>query len=238
MCFFQNDTGPLRWLGIFVHSAGDRVIFFPGFDNQMQGVRVANGKGGTSDAAFTFDHITLERDFRSWYITSPGSGDHLLGPRTLNLGESRVFWFGMSMADADMLRVVREETRATSPVPSTDGKRRAEVLMAARDNAVFHIVSLNSDCPAPFSETFLHFAFVVGPRGFSQYDGAVLGDPFDTPFCIRSSTEPINRLPVRSHRIELSDAIHIQVICCLLPGQLAVPISLTTPQSAPGNANP
>jgi hypothetical protein len=116
MCFFKDARGTLRWLGVFVHSAGSRVLFFPGFADTFKEVQHGFKAKSQRNQPFDFDHVSLENDLQSWHITSARSEDHIGKPRTLDIGKSRVLWFGMSVADANVLRIVREETRITSVV--------------------------------------------------------------------------------------------------------------------------
>ncbi len=47
-----QEASILRWLGSFVLSAGDRVIFFPGFDNAMTEIQGYQGSSLKWDKAF------------------------------------------------------------------------------------------------------------------------------------------------------------------------------------------
>jgi len=158
--------------------------------------------------------------------------------RTLDLGESKVLWFGLSVTDENALRLLCEETVVTATVPPSDGRRRIDAFMASRDGAQFPLVSLNTEQAKGTDQVFLHFAFVVGPRGFrefsgSEFSGPALGAPFNSPFLAQPLPEVFYNLPVRSHRIELSPTIDLQITCCQLPGSLTVPITFTGPSGMP-----
>jgi hypothetical protein len=234
MCFYNSGgSGPLRWLGVFVHSAGDRVLFFPGYSDIPTQIRGFKAGAEVWNQPFQFDHASLENDLRTWHVTSPGSADHLGRPRTLDIGESRVLWFGLSVANESALRLVREETTVIARVPPSDGKRRMDAFVAARDGAQFPIVSLNPQHPTPNNKGFLHFAFVVGPKGFPAYTGSELGAPFNSPFLAEPLPEALHNLPLRIHRVELSPTIDLQIACCLMPGVLTAPFSFTGPSGTP-----
>lgn len=79
-CWFNSPDRTLRWLGVFVHTAGDRVCFFPGFATPFDRVVSYDLDAPRWDQAFELDHLTIERDRRNWHLTSPGSVDHLGAP--------------------------------------------------------------------------------------------------------------------------------------------------------------
>lgn len=228
-CYFSDGTDDLRWLGVLVHSAGDRVLFFPGFAETQTRIQGYQNDREVWNQPFVFDHASLERDRRSWHATSPRSTEHLGSPKTLEIGQGRVFWFGLSVKSSAVLRAVLESTTATAYVPQSDSRRRADVLGAAREGAEFPIMALNTEHPTNDQEYFLHFAFVVGPAGFPEYPGPELGAPFGSPFLCSPLPNPIVNVPIRLHRVALSDTVEVQVSCVALPGALTVPATVTSP---------
>ena len=58
-CFFRGIDGRLRWLGIFVHSAGNRIIFFPGFAQLHKEVVGYRDDVLAWDRPFQIDHLSL-----------------------------------------------------------------------------------------------------------------------------------------------------------------------------------
>lgn len=232
LCFFK-DVDVARWLGVFVHSAGGRVLFFPAIPETIDTVQAFKSTVEVTNQPFAFDHVSLERDLQIWHATSISSAKHIGGPTTLPLGEGRVLWFGMSVASAGVLRVLRAKSVVTAEVPPSDTKRRAAVLKTARENMEFPMLSLNSDAPAPSYEGFLHFGVVVGPKGFADYLGPELGFPFGSPYVVGGLAPLQPGLPLRTFRIALSDTIDIQIVCAFLPGKLSVPIGFTAPSNKP-----
>jgi hypothetical protein len=228
-CYFRDLQGTVRWLGVFVHSAGDRVIFFPGFADTMDKIHGFKNETEMWKQDFAFDHATLESDLRTWHVTSAGSQDHLGRPSTLAIGDDRVLWFGLTLADASTLRIVRRETVITANVPPSDGKRRIEVFSAAREGAQFPMLLFNTEHTTLESRGLCHFAVYVGPKGFSDYVGVDLGAPHENPFMVEPLPDEIAPLPLRTHRIALSDTLDIQITTALLPGQLNVAASFTSP---------
>ena len=136
-CYFQPEPGNLRWLGVFVHSAGDRVLFFPGFVSSFTKIQAFKATRETWNQEFLFDHASLERDRRTWHVTSPRSRQHLGRPSTLDIGEGSVLWFGMSVANSTVLRPAHQQTTVNALVPPSDSKRRADVFKSAREGAQF-----------------------------------------------------------------------------------------------------
>lgn len=238
-CFFVGADGTMRWLGIFVHSAGDRLLFFPGFAQPQTQVLAHCESGVRWDQPFQIDHLSLESDRRTWHLTAPKSIDHLGRLPTRKLGADRLHWFSMSAADAAHLRVVREETRVLAPTPPQDVDRRVQIFKGARENATFQIVRLNSDFPSLVEPTFLHFSVVVGPRGFSSPQNELLGLPQGSPFL--PSTRPIEAIqaPIRLHRVLLSDNIELEITAANLPGDLQTPwlFAAPMPESRPNQTN-
>lgn len=228
MCFFDPGNQVPRWLGVLVHSAGDRILFFPGYASSHNGIRRFFQSKEVFNQSFQFDHVSLERDMKTWHATAFGSTAHVGKTRTLELGESRVLWFGLSIAGDHILRLLSRETIVTAKVPAVDSKRRIDTFKAAREGAQFPLISLNTDTPRYTDQTFLHFAFIVGPRGFNDYIGSDLGLPVNSPFLASSLPDMFSSLALRSHRVELSPTTDLQIVCLELPGALNVPLTFTS----------
>lgn len=234
LCFFRDDNALAHWLGVFVHSAGGRVLFFPAMPETIDQLQAFRAETEVAHRHFAFDHASLECDLQRWHVTSTGSADHVGNAATLPLGDGRVLWFGMSVASTSALRLLRQTSTVTADVPDSDAKRRWRVLKDARENAAFPMVSMNmEDASAPTEPRFLHFAVIVGPSGFADYRGTELGFPFGNPYVV-GGLEPLPRgLPLRSHRFALSATLDVQIVCAWVPGRLSVPITFTTPSNGP-----
>ena len=135
-CFFRGIDGRLRWLGIFVHSAGNRIIFFPGFAQLHKEVVGYRDDVLAWDRPFQIDHLSLESDWLDWHFTEPRSADHIGNFRTLPLGLGVVHWFSMSVQTQDDLRVLRRRTLVSAPTPARDVERRTEVFLRAIDGSL------------------------------------------------------------------------------------------------------
>lgn len=229
MCCLQGDllTKVPRWLGVFVKSERDRILFFPGLLKTTEPIEGYKGKGLRWNKIFNIDHMTLERDYRSWHISSSKSKSHLGTLPTAALGEGRFLWFGMSLSETGTLRDFRNKTIITTTVPASDSSRRTQVFIDSREGANFHILGIHPDARNIFPDGFLHFSIIVGHSGFELYRGEKHGYPIESPFL--SEPLPIGELniPVRLHRVSLSADIDIQITTAWLPGALNKPIVLT-----------
>ena len=108
----RSDHG-LRWLGVFVWSAGQRVIFFPGFVAKQDVLSTASSqRPAPVEKEFQTDHLTLGSDLRTWHITTAGRARREGPFRTRDLGNGHVFWCGMHVASPNCMRVLRKETLA------------------------------------------------------------------------------------------------------------------------------
>lgn len=229
VCFFKDTSATLRWFGVFVQSAGDKVVYFPGFVKDFGQIQGFQGKNLHWNKSFAFDHMSLEKDRLKWHLTSRGSKDHLGSPRTLMLDKNRVLWCGISVADVQVLRIVKRETKIVSDSPLGDSNRRWEIFRKAREGAKFPILSLNDEHLTPFEEGFLHFGIIVGPKGFENYSGGEFGFPYGSPCLVKPLPEEFSKLPIRSHRLELSNNTDIQITVCYLSGRLKLPVAITSP---------
>lgn len=228
-CFFCGPDGVVRWLGIFVHSAGDRLLFFPGFAEEHTKVLAYSGSKIRWKQPFHVDHLSLEPDMRTWHLTAPQSTHHLGKLCTRQLCAEQVHWFSMSAESKSHLRVVREETRTSAPTPPQDVDRRTQVFRDARENAIFQIVRLNTEYQSPPEPAFLHFSVVVGRKGFTSPKGELLGLPHGSPFLPLDAAPDLVSAPIRVHRILISEEIELEISASSLPGQLQTQTLFTAP---------
>ena len=238
LCFFDPNEGhgygnDIKWFGVFVHSSGGRLLFFPGLANQERGYTLA-GNRNRSDNDFVTDHVTMDREFREIHATNKNPPGHICLGKPGNLGEGRYFWFGMSVQGLGRLRQLKRTTRIQVPVPPTDSNRRIHNIQDARGH--YDEVSISDLCMklAPgsrerFSTGFLYVAVIVGPPGFKK-DHCVtspLGLPFGDPYVSPPLHKELRQVPLRSHNIQLSDEFDLQLVTMQLPGKLGVPISFS-----------
>jgi len=160
-CFFRlrtnGEENPIRWFGVFIHSQGDRILFFPGFSDSYHEIQGFRGKSPQWNQSFSFDHISLESNLKKYHITDFSSGNHLGSPNTYPLGENRHFWFSLSISSPNALRIVKEKTKVIAKIHPNDSSRRTEVVLQSRENAIFQILELNPESIITDDTFFLHF---------------------------------------------------------------------------------
>lgn len=237
-CFCADQRrGPatpiLRWFGVFVLSAGGRIVFFPGFQSPRQHVSGFRETAQMWKEEFDFDHISLERDHRRWHITSRGSKRHLGGPTTSDLGNNQFLWLGLSVASLDELRLVKSETKVVTEVAPSDTKRRIEVFSKAREGARFQILQWEKEVWQAGAGGFWHFGLIVGPSSSPSYMGSNLGFPIGSPFLAAPIQFGTGPMPVRHHTLDLSAETTLQIVTAYVPGVLKEGVVLTAPSDAP-----
>src|SRR5262245_36152681 len=75
LCFCNLPYKPteparLRWLGAFVFSAGEQIIFFPGYAVIPDTVVGVHGPTKRWDSQATVDHLSLAKNRQSWHATT------------------------------------------------------------------------------------------------------------------------------------------------------------------------
>jgi hypothetical protein len=233
-CFYFGEerdlknVSSLRWLGIFIVSAGGRIIFSPGFSYSTTWIKTTTNKGTSTTRSFNLDHISLEPLRQSWHFTTPNSTDHLEGGRAQKLGKGRINWFGLSIASENILRQVSSTTVAIFPSPPSDSNRRINHLKNKQDKAPQHLVGLMNGSKKRFKKGFLHFCFTAIPHKESNYEGSVWLIPEGSPYLSQPFPKSIPNFQVRIHRIPLFGLYDIQISCMWMPGDLSVPSVWTT----------
>lgn len=223
-CFYCGPDSVFRWLGVFVHSAGDRVLFFPGFSDPQSHVLAYDERALRWNQAFQIDHLSLESDGKTWHLTAPKSASHLGRLNAVQLPSGGTHWFSMSVATPENLRIVRNETLVMAPSPPQDSERRIEEFRKVREGAVFQIVGLNTEHPVTGEPTFLHFSVLVGSPGFPASEDLLLALPYGSPFLPESPVEWSGTAPIRMHRVLVSESVELLVTASALPGRLQTPL--------------
>jgi hypothetical protein len=223
-CFFRGPDGIQRWFGIFVLSAGERAIFFPGYSEFPVGLSGAPAGKDSAARSFILDHISLEKDRSKWHLTTARSTEHIGSFPTVAVDGGAHAWFAMSVRAADQLRVVKETTTALAAVPPGDARRRMEVFTQSREGVVFVELQLHPDAQLG-PDDFLHFALYAGPSGFLEQSDIEVAGALRDPNLIASSRVLPDLIPARMSRVELCPELEIQINCVALPGKLAAPMS-------------
>lgn len=227
--FFTSSVDyKLHWLGVFVLSDRDRIIFFPGLRSLQQQTRFYENRNLKLQQNFNFDHITLDSDYLSWHVTDSGSKSHVpWNIRTTELEGGRRLWFGMSIPDFSFLHPVSKLTSIISNVHQSDKDRRLQVFQTARENSIFQIVEQHPDSLSVFPNGFYHISVIVGSAGFELYKGENHGFPIDSPFLSEPLPKDLIQIPMRYHRVSLSEDIDLQISTARLPGTLKTPVTFT-----------
>jgi hypothetical protein len=163
--FFHVNEWPSHILGSLCFTPGQRLLFYPGLTERQ--VRWSYLQGELKDirSAGSVDHITLEKGYKSWHMTileSDGTKkDHMQSSKVKVIDKNMIFWFGLSLQDASALEITPEELSLTFPSPPRDSDRRIKELLEARENALFHLTTLNAKTQS--KNEFIHFDFFVGP---------------------------------------------------------------------------
>jgi hypothetical protein len=223
--YFRDPSGAMRWFGIFVETDAGNVLFFPGFARSYDHVVGQRGdRRGKFSRALTVDHVTLEADFASWHLTSARSKQHQGVARTRPVGHGTTLWFGMTVARANVLRLVSSETVASAPMPSADARDRLDTLNKARQDAEFPIISMNG--ASPWGET-MHFAVAAGPLSAPPHTGPELALPEGSPHVRQPAFEGHVQLPLRALSFALGPRHRIHVISTWLPVDLSLAVTFT-----------
>lgn len=230
MCHLKNPPEAhipeeLRWIGVFLHSTGGRILYFPGFVYEK--FLAFQGKNRRDHPFFPIDHVSLDSGFRKWHVTSFKSKKHLGSPRTLPLGENRFLWFGLSVANLNVFRHVSHHTEISVSTPPSDSRRRVDEFINARENIEDLMVGLPQGATTMFDPFYLHLAVIVGPRGFNNYKGPKLGFPEGSPFLTSQPPDGMISIPTRLHRLSINSEIDLQIVTACLPGTISVPAAFT-----------
>lgn len=229
-CYFEAQDSPelfpLRWFGVFIHSHGGRLVFFPGFAERYTFVFRSQGKGRPRARPFVADHLSLDADMKTWHITSLNSRRHEGTFPTLDVSSGRYLWCGISVAGFERLREVKRQVSTSATAPETDSRRRTDNFLAAREQLVFNTLRLNTEAKHRFVPGFPHFALVVGPSGFPDYRESLFRIPDTAPY-VTPKLPPLTDMPVRSHRVNIPP-FDIEIISAWLPGTLTVPFLFTS----------
>jgi hypothetical protein len=222
-CLFSvNVNGQLhsfRWLGVFAHTSGERVLFFPGYFLSL--LEYGRGRVKQPVKPFEIDHVTLERDLRRWHVTGRNQ-KRQGGMTTRDIGEDRFLWFGMSVANPEVLRPLMRETTIQGSVPATDTDRRMGCFQDATRN-VQDILLTTPEMPKWPDSSFLHFSVIAGRNDFADYRDQGHALPESSP--LAEILPPIgSRFEVRTHRAKLGDDLHLQLSCFFMQGRLIQPV--------------
>lgn len=233
--FYREGQQPSRVFGVFCHTRGRRLLFFPGirgrkflWHSKAQLARPPEG---------LIDHFTAEADHESWHVTTlrdgrkEGRASWLQPMRLTRLRRGVHLWFGLSVTDSASLYPTPAKTaiilRGKPGQPP-----RSDYIVRSRAGAKFHVLSL-AEGSEVCSPGFLHFDVILD-RSFTRWfrrPPRLSCAPFKHPALLQS-VRPESPFWGRLHWIRLRGYPgRVYVNVCRRPGQLSCPciVSNTAP---------
>lgn len=197
----------IRWFGVFIRTAGDRILYFPGVELKVR-------SGGKK---LTVDHITLKRDRGKWHFTAPRSRRHQFGGLTRTFDDGRTGWCGITFSEEALLPPLMRQTVLRGTVPKGYEKKRSDEFGSAARAARHHVICQ----PEGAGQRRLgspHFMLTLSRTGEEVRQPERIFIPgsneFAEPFERRELRGPVHTSPVR-----LDDELTIQVTALTLPRQ-------------------
>ncbi len=215
-----------RWLGVFVHTEHDRVLFFPGLNYQLDWVELTKQGSTAKKEKFYLDHFSAEPYREQWHLTTTVSADHLHGGRLRKAGEESYFWFSLSLQSHDVFSPIYKRTILTYETPRSDTARRLKLLRKLeRPHYEVRIENVGNKIFHPY---FLHLCFILVPPAAPNYNGSEFILPDGSPYLSTPLPDSIEIPQFRHNRVCLSSQWDIQIITMLLPGALSIPFTFTS----------
>src|SRR3990172_594917 len=159
----------LRWLGVFVLSAGDRILLFPGLTVPIDWIDTSRRGAAPVRTDLKLHHLSAEPKTQRWHLTSPGSEDHLAGGRLRPAAADLFFWTGLSVQGDEPFPSARKRTIISHLSPSSDVARRIGELRRLESTAQYSRVSSHVQSRRLFTSSFLHLCILVGRPSAEQY---------------------------------------------------------------------
>jgi hypothetical protein len=237
LCFLNPGNAPdspitqPRWLGVFVHTAGGRILFFPGLNTPIDWLETARDNLAPNRRSLSLDHISAEPARQRWHFTGLGSDQHVAGGRTPEAADGSFFWFGLSLQSHDGLMLAHKRTLVVHRAPPSDVPRRLEEFRQLQGSATYARVNSDMGTTFPFSPSFLHICFLFSSPTAPNYTGPEWLPPAGSPYLTPPLPPEVAEARIRLHRIPLSDEWDIQIHTMLLPGTITVPAAFTSPGS-------
>lgn len=176
LCFL-NPSGTqapgkdFRWLGVFIQSDGERIVFFPGLMVPIDWIEKGE-RGVTSEKqTFKLDHISIEPARQRWHFTTSGSREHMPGGRTPETGQGTYFWLGLSVQSEKTFALAYRNTFVIHESPDSDAERRIRLLGDLNRFRTNGYINCDPKPGSDFGPSFLHMCFVFGLRSAPNYQG-------------------------------------------------------------------
>lgn len=225
-----NSTTPRQWLGVFLHSIGDRILFFPGLDIPIDWIETTREGANSQKRTFSIDHFSAEPSRQRWHITAPDSREHINGGRMPQIsGEDSYHWLGLSFQNHQAFLPLYKETYVTYSSPKSDVGRRMNNLRELEQYTTYVQVNIENQEQSTFRPCFLHLCFIISRPTAPNYKGSELLLPVGSPYLDSPLPNPTPNFRIWHNRIPLSTSWDIQAITMLLPGTISQPIIFTGP---------
>jgi len=157
--FFQEDETNYYTVGSLCYTPKGHLLFFPGLTvRSKRWFRTQRGSLGVREIQGVIDHFTLHPDLEQGHITT--LTNKRINYRTEIIDPDTRFWFALSVRFSSLLEPMYSKINFSFVCPSSDSDRRAEDVMKARQDAIFHMTSLPNQGRLKDS-AFLHFEFFV-----------------------------------------------------------------------------
>ena len=171
-------NGLLRWVGMFVLSAAQRIVFFPGFAAPFDRVAAHGDPKAAYDVDFALDHVTLDSDRRSWHLTQKVGGKrNRPAGKTLDVGDGRILWFGMTTSEPWEFRPVASEIVARADAPSNNAELQNRIATFNQAVGGAQAVDIQLPPPPKAARLALHLVATVARPGAPLYAGPQLCFP-------------------------------------------------------------
>ncbi len=163
--FYRENESPFRIFGSLCHSAGKRLLFFPGliarkliWNTKLKNSPLPQG---------IIDHFTIEPNFKTWHVTTllNDKKEKIWMPsfKLFELQPSLYFWFGLSIKNKNELDVTPEEVKLSFESFSIESRRLLQIIKKSRENVEDNILEL-SNKERKDKNNFLHFDILVDIR--------------------------------------------------------------------------
>lgn len=220
--FFEDQDGISYNLGTICLSPppGERLIFFPGLNDRVLIWYSKRGNQKRMPNKVFIDHFSLEKNLLSWHLTLLGTAkqktEKIPKMRTKKWSEQTIFWFKLSIQEPSVLEPTPETIKTNFHLNKSEWERRKDIIIKARENAVWHITKLHEDSLLDRGD-FLNFEFYLGPD--SGIDPKLL--PIEDEDLAAPYTGLKKNIPLRCHPVTLEGFPYkIWVITYKLKGRL------------------
>lgn len=233
LCYLNSEddsnSAPtdLRWFGVFLHSAGERILFFPGLAVPIDWVETAHGSASPTRHSLQLDHISAEPIRQRWHFTGIDSVTHVAAGRTPeHPGSGSYFWFGISLSNAQSFLPVYKHTLVVHTAPQADLARRRNELSRLQSSASYARVNCDTQLRLAPEESFLHIGVLFTKKSRPVYRGMEWLVPDGSPYVSPPLPQEVPQA-VRNHQIPLSTEWDVSVGTIVLPGKLSVAAAFT-----------